>query len=73
MKLERVALFLQLIVLGASANGTNRTANATNQSPTTKRVQELEDHKRYVVNLTRDSFNESVTKEKHFVMFFDAT
>ena len=67
MKLEIIALFLQLIVDGASATGTNGMANIFTQSPTTKSVQAS------VVNLTSDSFNKSVSKEEHFVMFFDPT
>ena len=70
MKLEKVALFLELIVLGASANGTNGKLNTTTLSPTTEHIQAIEDHKRYVVNLTRDSFNVSVANSSHFVMFF---
>ena len=67
MKLEKVALFLQLIVGVASDTGTNGMVNTLTESPDTKSVHAS------VVNLTSDSFNKSVSKEEHFVMFFDST
>ena len=55
----------------ASANETNRMANITTQSPTTKSLQAPDD--KFVVDLTRDSFNQSVANGSHFVMFYDPT
>ena len=69
MKLEVVALYLQLLALSASANETNRMNNTTTQSPTAKHVQSPDD--KFVVDLTRDSFNQSVANGSHFVMFYD--
>ena len=71
MKLRKLALFLELLVLGALANGTNGIVNTTTLSPTTNQVQVIEDHNKYVVDLTRDSFNVQVANKSHFVMFFD--
>ena len=71
MKLERASAFLLIMVVGASANEINRIANITTQSPTTKTVQAPDD--KFVVDLTRDSFNQSVANGSHFVMFYDPT
>ena len=73
MNLGIAALLLRLMVIRASANSTHLTANNTTQSPTTKRVQATDDNKSYVVNLRRESFNESVVNASHFVMFYDST
>ena len=72
MKLGKVALFLELIVLGASANGTNETLDTTTLTPTTNDIQAIEDNERYVVELTSDSFNVQVANKSHFVMFYDS-
>ena len=71
MKLERASAFLLMMTAVVSANETNRMANITIQSPTTKSVQAPDD--KFVVNLTRDSFNQSVANGSHFVMFYDPT
>ena len=59
MTLGKLALILEMVVLGTLAK--------------TKRIQALEDHHSYVVNLTRVSFNVQVTDKSHFVMFFGPT
>ena len=73
MKLDRVALFVQLVIVGAAGSGRKGTANTTAQSPATNRVQPTEDNKSFVVDLTRDSFNESVGNGSYFIMFYDPT
>ena len=72
MKLGKVALFLELIVLGASANGSNETFNTTTLIPTTNAIQAIEDDDSNVVDLTSDSFNVQVANKSHFVMFYDS-
>ena len=71
MKLEKVALFLELVLVGAAANGTNDTVNSTTLSLPTNHFGGIEDHKSYIVDLTIDSFNVQVANKSHFVMFFD--
>ena len=71
MKLDKLALFLDLILVGASANGTNDALNTNPLSSTTNQIRGIEDHKSYIVDLTRDSFNVQVSNKSHFVMFFD--
>ena len=73
MKLEIVALFLELIVLEAFATGTNGNGYSSTQIPTTNRFQATDYNKSYVVNLTKDSFNKQVSNNSHFVMFYDPT
>ena len=114
MKLKGVALFPQLLIVGALTNGRNGTDNTTTQSFTTKRVQATDDKNiyvgdltkdsfnvnasgnrtnsmnttttqspttktiqdpddKFVVDLTRDTFNKSVANGSHFVMFYDPT
>ena len=72
MKPRKVALFLELIVLGAAANITNGSVNTTTLNTATNHVQTTEDHKSYVVDLTRDSFHVRVSRKSHFVMFYDS-
>ena len=71
MKLKRAALFLLMTAVGASGYRTNGTAKSTTPSPTTMSVQAPDD--KFVVDLTRDSFNQSVGNGSHFVMFYDPT
>ena len=71
MNLKRAVLFLLIMVVGASANRKNGTASITTDRTTTKRVQASDD--KFVVDLTRDSFTESVSNGTYFVMFYDPT
>ena len=71
MKLERAALLLLIMAVDASANRTNGTANSTRPSPTTMNVQAPDD--KFIVELTRESFNQSVANGSHFLMFYDPT
>ena len=71
MKLEVVALYLQLLAVSATANNKNRMNNTTTKRPTTNHVLAPDD--KFVVDLTRDSFNQSVANGSHFVMFYDPT
>ena len=71
MKLERAALFLLMMAVGASSKRTNGTANSTTPSPTTMSVQATDD--KFVVDLTQESFNKSVANGSNFVMFYDPT
>ena len=73
MTLGRAALFLQLLSVGASDIVGHGTVNTSTQTPTTKQVQATDGKNIYVVELTRDSFNESVVNGSHFVMFYDPT
>ena len=71
MKLERAALILLMMAVGTSANGTNETPNSNTPSPTTISAQATDD--KYVVELTEESFNQSVANGSHFLMFYDPT
>ena len=73
MELEIVVLFLELIVLGASVNGTNGTSNTITLNPTTNDIHATEDKTSDVNDLTMDSFNDSIAKGSHFIMFYDPT
>ena len=73
MRLERAALFLQLLIVDASDKVSHGTANTSTQTPNTKQVQATDGKNIYVVDLTQDSFNESVVNGSHFLMFYDPT
>ena len=71
MRLERAALFLLMMAVGASANRTNGKDSKTTPSPAKESIQVSDD--KFVVDLTRDSFNQSFANGSHFVMFYDPT
>ena len=73
MKLGKLVLFLELIVLGALTNGTNGNVNNPTPSPNTNHIQAIEQHNGDVVDLTKDSFNMQVVNKSYFVMFYDPT
>ena len=71
MNLERAAKFVLMMAVGASANRRNGTASSTTPIPAIQSDHTPDD--KFVVDLTRDSFNQSVANGSHFVMFYDPT
>ena len=80
-----MALFLRLVVFGASTSiinvnastasisGTYGTYNTNTHSVIKTRFQATSDNRSHVVDLTSNSFNETVANGTYFVMFYDPT
>ena len=73
MNLQQIVLFLELILVGATATELYGSLNTTIQIPNTNLVESIPDNKSYVVSLTRDTFNHSTANRSHIVMFFAQT